>query len=169
METQSYYQNGERAPAEVDAQRASRQLVGTLVALVVVLLALPAQMVISPDGFAESIARSNPTLNPSQLDLALKSSIAFAAITHVAFGAIATWLVIKVLRARQWARVALTVFVVLALWNSLYSAAAGPEYYWAVIAGNVILVVIIGLLWLPGPVRRLFTEHRPGPGRAARG
>jgi hypothetical protein len=56
------------------------------------------------------------------------------------------------------------VYLVIATLASFISAAAGAEYYWAVISGDVIHLAMIAALWLPASAREFFAAHRRHPG-----
>lgn len=156
MATQSYQQK-----LSLNAvPSALRWLTATIGALLVVLAVLPVTMTVNRDGTRESILRNEPSLDPGNLEFAVDAALWYTAVAHVLYGAVAVWLTVKVLRGRTWARVTLTVVMVLASLNSLDSASAGPEYYTAVIAGDVLHVAVIALLWLPRPVRDFFAARR---------
>jgi hypothetical protein len=159
VEAQSYYQAGERA-GPIVAPVALRCVGVALAVLVVVLAALPIAMALDPVATAGSIARDDPSLSPADLDFAVPAAIAYAAVLHALYAAVAVWFGVKALQGRNWARIALTVLMVAATANSLDSMLAGPEYVWWAIGGDVIHVIIIGLLWLPKSVRDFFAAHR---------
>jgi hypothetical protein len=153
---QPYQQESEHT----SSPSALRWLVALLAALLIVLIVLPAEMTLDRAGTGESIMRDQPSLSPGDLDFAINMTLAYTWLAHAFYGAVTAWLVAKVLRGRPWARVTLTVVMVLASLNSLGSAQAGPEYYPAVIAGDVLHLAVIVVLWGPKSVRRFFTAHR---------
>ena len=55
---------------------------------------------------------------------------------------------------------ALTAYLVIATAGSLYSAASGTQFLWAVIPGDAIHIVMLVLLWVPRSVRDFFAVHR---------
>lgn len=61
----------------------------------------------------------------------------------------------------DWARITLTAYLVVASYFSLYSATRGAMFLWAVIPTDILPVLMIGLLWIPAPVRRYFKPQRP--------
>jgi hypothetical protein len=159
MATQSYYQNrGSVGPIAVPA--ALRCVGLALAVLVVVLAALPILMAVDPATTAGSIARKDPSLSASDIEFAVPAAIAMAAALHVVYAVVAVWFGVKALKGRRWARIALTLLMVGATANSVDSLTAGPEYFWWAIGGDVIHVVVIGLLWLPSSVRDFFAAHR---------
>ncbi|PFG31855.1 hypothetical protein [Paramicrobacterium agarici] len=124
------------------------------------LIALPVAMIIGRDGFlADSIRATNPTLEPRLMEFAINASIIYAVVLHAVDVVLSIWLVIKVLQGRQWARIALSAYLVIATFFSLYSAAAGSAYLWAVIPGDSIHVIMLILLWAPRSVRQFFAMH----------
>jgi hypothetical protein len=155
MTTQLYQQK----PAPDALPAGLRWLTVAIGALVVVLAALPVSMTLDRDGTRESILRNRPSLEGDSLEFALNATLGYTAAAHALYAVVAVWLTVKVLRGRTWARVTLTVAMVLASINSLDSAQAGPEYYTAVIAGDVLHVLVIALLWLPRPVRQFFAAR----------
>lgn len=135
---------------------ALRWLVPAVAVGVVLLVALPAVMVLDRDFTARSIMLDNPGLDPAHLDFAVNVVIIDAVAWHAIDVVLSVWFVVKVLQRRQWARIALTVYLVVATLGSLYSAAQGTQFLWAVIPGDAIHLVMLALLWLPGSVRRFF-------------
>lgn len=122
----------------------------------VLYIALPVMMAVDRDYTSASIMRNNPSLSPADLDFAVNAAIVYAIVLHAVSSAAAVWLVVKALRGRRWARIALTAYLILATLGSLVSAAAGAEYLWAVIPSDAIQLAMIVLLWLPAPSRRFF-------------
>jgi hypothetical protein len=159
MAAQSCHQPGAES-GDIAVPGALRCVMVALAALVVVLAALPVLMALDPASTVESIARNDPSLGPAELDFALTAAIAYAAILHVIYAAVAVWFGVVSLRGRRWARIALTVLMVAATLNSVDSALKGPEYLWWAIGGDVIHIVVVGLLWIPAPVRGFFAAHR---------
>ncbi|MDN5915960.1 MAG: hypothetical protein L0I76_12765 [Pseudonocardia sp.] len=131
-----------------------------MVALLLVLAALPVMMALDPAATAASVTRQDPSLSPADVEFGVSASIVYAAGLHLVYGAVLLWLGLKSLRRRRWARIALTVALVLATLNSIDSATKGPEYVWWAIAGDVLHVGIVGLLWLPRSVREYFAAAR---------
>lgn len=130
---------------------------------IALLIALPIAMMIGRDGFlADSIRANDPSLDPRHMEFAINASIIYAVVLHAIDVALSIWLVVKLLQGRQWARIALSAYLVIATLCSLYSAAAGSAYLWAVIPGDSIHVIMLILLWAPASVRRFFADHRRG-------
>ncbi|TCK26741.1 hypothetical protein EV378_2586 [Pseudonocardia endophytica] len=120
------------------------------------LVALPVTMVLDPAATAASVERQNPSLPPSEVQSWASAAVAYAAAIHLVYAVLVTWLGAMTLRRRRWARVALTIALVLATLGSLDSATRGPGYLWWAIAGDVLHVAIIAMLWVPGSVRQFF-------------
>lgn len=166
MEAQSYYQNaGTGAPPLPAALRWVRAAFGVLV---VVLLALPVLMTVDRDFVTTSVLREDPALSGGQLQFAITASLIFSWGVHVMYAAVGLWFVLKTLAGRQWARIALTILLVIATANSVDSAMKGPEFYGWVISGDILQITIIVLLWAPRTTRAYFARHRE-PGRQAGG
>jgi hypothetical protein len=167
METQLYHQ-GDLGGAEPIVRQGRvlppplRWLRVALAVLLVLLVALPVLMTVDRDFVVPSIQRDNPSLSGDDLDLAIVLALVYTWALHVVYGAVAVWFTVKALRGRRWARIALTVAMVVATLNSLDSAAAGPEYYWAVIPSDIVQVGIVMLLWLPRSSRAFFAARRRG-------
>lgn len=124
--------------------------------LVLVLLALPVVMSLDRDLVTTSVLRDDPSRSGDELDTAITMVLGYTWALHVVYAAVVVWLSVKTLRGRRWARIALSVLMVLATANSIESAMAGQEYYWAVIAGDVLHISVLVLLWVPKSVRAYF-------------
>lgn len=141
---------------------ALRWLVPCVAVGVALLIALPAVMAFDRGFTADAIIENRPDLDPAHLDLAINLVIVDAVVLHAVDVVLSVWFVLKVLQGRQWARIALTVYLVVATVGSLYSAASGAQFLWAVIPGDAIHLVMLVLLWVPGPVRHFFAVHQVG-------
>lgn len=125
----------------------------------VLLAALPLQMTLDTGALAQSVLSENPGLDDAYLGAVVAAVLAYSWGMHAVTAAVAAWFLAKACAGRQWARIALSVLVVFAAGAGLASAAAGPEYHWAVIATEAVHVAMLGMLWVPGPVRRFFAAH----------
>lgn len=165
--------NATSAPRAAEAMAhpvptALRWLVPAVAVGVVLLVALPAVMVLDRDFTVRAIMADNPGLDPAHLDFAVNVVLVDAVAWHTIDVVLSIWFVVKVLQRRQWARIALTVYLVIATLGSLYSAVQGTPFLWAVIPGDAVHLAMLALLWIPGSVRRFFAAP-PGPGRPGRG
>lgn len=167
MEAQPYYQppGAENAPAApqnggIRVPRAMWGLVAGMVIATVLLVALPVTMIVDRGGTQEAIRADQPNLDPAHLDFAFYAVIAFAVVLHALDVVLTVWFGLKAMRGRQWARIALTVTLVVLTIGSLFSAAAVPTYLWAVIPGDGIHILMLILLWAPPSVREFFAAHR---------
>ncbi|OZM71999.1 hypothetical protein CFN78_17855 [Amycolatopsis antarctica] len=160
MEAQSYHQK-QGFPVAV------RTLVITVAVLILVLIALPVQMILDPSGTTESVVRNNPPMSPAELDTATTAAVVFATAVHAVFAAVAAWLTVKVRAGRQWARVTLTVLMIAAMLNGIDSATAGGEFLGWAVGGIVLAAVVAVLLWLPATMREFFARHRDGARQTA--
>ncbi|TDE60448.1 hypothetical protein E1295_01025 [Nonomuraea mesophila] len=145
-----------------------RLLVPAAIVLVAVYVALPLLMAIDRDFTGASVMRGNPGLDPAHLDFAINAAVTYAVVLHALDVVLVIWFVLKALKGRHWARVALTVYLIVATLAGFVSAAAGSEYYWAVISADVIHLVMIAALWLPASARAFFAAHRRRPDVAER-
>lgn len=146
---------------------ALRWLVPAVAVGVVLLVALPAVMVLDRDFTVRAIMQDNPGLDPAHLGFAVNAVLIDAVAWHTIDVILSIWFVVKVLQRRQWARIALTIYLVIATLGSLYSAAQGTPFLWAVIPGDAVHLAMLALLWLPVSVRRFFAAP-PGPDRPSR-
>lgn len=135
-------------------------VVAGVIAGIVLLIALPVYMMINREMVGESIMRDTPTLDPSRLELQINLAILYAVVLHLVDVVLTIWLTVKLVRGRNWARVALTAYLVIATGFSLISAVAGTDYLMFVIPTDTIHLVMIILLWLPRSVREFFAAHR---------
>ncbi|WP_139417526.1 hypothetical protein [Agromyces laixinhei] len=124
------------------------------------LIALPVAMMIGRDGFlTDSIIAADPSLTTRQLEFAIIGSIVYAVVLHAVDVVLSIWFVVKIMHGRQWARIALSAYLVIATLGSLYSAASGSAYLWAVIPGDAIHIIMLVLLWAPRSVRAFFATY----------
>ena len=166
MESQSYCQNvhNVQTPQPPPAPRALRWLVVGVVASIILLIALPIVMMIDQAGLRAAIEEdTGGSLDPEWKDWVLVATIVYAVVLHLVDVALLLWLVPKVLRGRNWARITLTVYLIVATYFSLYSATQGTMFLWAVIPTDILHVLMIGLLWIPASVRRYFQSQRSMP------
>lgn len=163
MEAQSYYQSGGNAHTHhpPPTPRALRWLVVGVVASIILLIALPIVMMIDQAGLRAAIEEdTRGSLDPKWKDWVLVATIVYAVVLHLVDVALLLWLIPKVLRGRNRARITLTVYLILATYFSLYSATQGAMFLWAVIPTDILHVLMIGLLWIPTSVRRYFQLQR---------
>lgn len=163
MESQAYHHISDSAhsPPARRAPRALQWLVAGIVASIALLIALPIVMMIDQDGLRAAIDNdTGGELDPEWKDWVLVATIVYAVVLHLVDVALLLWLVPKVLRGRNWARITLTIYLVVATFFSLYSATQGTMFLWAVIPTDILHVLMIALLWMPASVRRYFTDQR---------
>ena len=166
MEARTYQQD--RPVGSVDATEGApvpptplKWVLAGVIGGVVLLVGLPLGMWIGRDGFlTDSILANDPTLNAQQLQFAVWASILYAVVLHAVDVALTIWLMVKVWKGRQWARIALTVYLVIATGASLYSAGAGASYLLVVIPTDALHIMMLVLLWLPRSVREFFAAHQ---------
>lgn len=154
MEAQSYQQDGARPPRALWVMFSGAMISNVL------LIALPVAMAVDSDHTYQAIAADQPGLDAAAMDVAFYAVLVYAFALHGLDVVLNTWFGIKALRGRRWARIALTVYLVVAAVGGLFSAAAVPDFLWLVIVSDVIHVVMLFLLWVPGSVRRYFTARR---------
>ena len=143
------------------APAALRWLVVGIGASILLLVGLPVLMVIKRTELVTAIERETPgTLSEEWMSWIVVFVLAYAIVLHLVDVILLLWLTPKILRGRQWARIALTVYLVVATAASLYSATMGGMYLAVVIPTDVLHVLMATLLWAPPSVRRFFAEHR---------
>ncbi|GAA1551973.1 hypothetical protein [Brevibacterium picturae] len=168
MESQSYHHRADTAASlpPSRAPRPLRWLVVGVVASIALLIALPIVMMIDQAGLRAAIEEdTGGGLNPEWKDWVLVATIVYAVVLHLIDVALLLWLVPRVLRGRNWARITLTIYLVVATYFSLYSAAQGAMFLWAVIPTDILHVLMIGPLWIPASSRQHFkpqTERTSG-------
>lgn len=165
MRAQSYYHSSDTATvagALVPAPPTPlKWVLAGVVGGVVLLVGLPLAMWLGRDGFlTDSILAQDPGLNEKQLEFAIWASIVYAAVLHALDVAVTVWLMVKLWQGRQWARIAMTVYLVIATAGSLYSAAMGDSYLIAVIPTDALHLMMLVLLWVPRSVREFFAAHQ---------
>lgn len=164
MKAQPYHHTDappSRAPAPL------RWLIAGIVASIVLLIALPVAMLMNREGVEEAILRETPDLAPEHLGWVFAAVMAYTIVLHLIDVVLLVWLTPRVLRGRRWARIALTIYLVVATFFSLYSAAQGSMFLWVVIPTDLLHIVMLALLWVPRSVRRFFAAPRAGDGSGA--
>lgn len=144
---------------DIEVPRPLRWLVPVIVVYVILLVALPVQMGIQHEALAETIMKENPGLDPAWLQFSVVAAMIYSGGLHLIDVVLAIWFTVKIFRGRQWARIAFTVYLLIAVPASLISAAVGGMYIYYVIPSDIAHVVVLALLWLPASVRRFFAAH----------
>lgn len=143
------------------APRPLRLLLVGVIASIVLLVGLPVAMMVDQDGLKEAIIQdTDGTLSPQWLEWSVTAAIVYAVVLHLIDVVLLIWLTPRVLRGRQWARITLTAYLVIATYFSLYSASKGGMYLAVVIPTDILHVIMLGLLWVPASTRRFFASHR---------
>lgn len=136
-----------------------------VVASIVLLAGLPVLMLLDQPALAALIDReTGGTLNETWRARVVAFAIVYAFVLHAICVILLVWLTLKVLRGRQWARIALTAYLALATAASLYSAGMGGMYLAVVIPTDLLHVLMAILLWAPPGVREFFAAHRGARG-----
>ena len=162
MEAQSCQQKG-----AVPVPRPIRWLaIGALVSIIL-LLALPALMLIDRDGVIAAIMRECQRLETANREwLAAHPDIVFGfvmiytVVLHLVCAGVLSWFTPKAARGRGWARIGLSVYLLVATGLSVVSAVQGGMFLAIVIPTDIIHVLMLVLLWAPPSVRRFYAEHR---------
>ncbi|MGO1974240.1 MAG: hypothetical protein ACTH2Q_14895 [Propionibacteriaceae bacterium] len=157
MEAQSYQHSAPpgRPPKPL------RWLIAGVVASIALLIALPVVMLIDREGLVEAIRRDSPDVADEHLGLAVVFVMIYSVGLHLVDAILLLWLTPRVLRGRQWARIVLTAYLIIATFFSIEnSAMKGTMFLWAVIPTDILHVVMITLMWVPRSVRAHFAAHR---------
>ncbi len=154
------------APPETPAPL--RWLVVGIAVSILLLVGLPVLMLVRREELVASIERSTPGLGPEWMGWVVVFVMAYSIVLHLLDVILLVWLTPKVLRGRRWARITLSVYLVIATAGSLYSAAQGGMYLAVVIPTDVLHLLMLVLLWAPPGVRRFFAAHRAAPARSWR-
>lgn len=132
---------------------ALRITIAALSALVLLHVAVPVMLLAGRASLRDDTLAAHPDFRPDQLDAAVVVTLAAAAVFHLLFCAAYIWFGWKLARGRRWARIALTITLVLATLFSVVSWTSSSMFHAAIIASDVLQIVLMGLLWLPPSVR----------------
>jgi hypothetical protein len=134
-----------------------------LLAFVLLNLVVVGLLVAHRGDIAETIRQSNPSWSQDQLDAFVASIVVGGSVVHVIFVALTLWLAFMVQNGRRWARVVLTIVLVLNLAIGLsvfVSPIAGTIQQLINLISALLKLASIGLLWLPGPSRAYFAKPK---------
>lgn len=134
-------------------------VIAGMVVAVVLLIALPVAMAVDRSHTEQMILNDQPELDPAHLGFAFAAVMVFAIVLHGIDAALTLWFGIKAIQGRRWARIALTIVLVVLTVGSLFSAAAVPTYLWAVIPGDTAHILMVIALWVPKSVRDYFARQ----------
>lgn len=123
---------------------------------IVGLIGLPVTMMINRSATLTSIRNRRPDLEPDEVAIGFLMAVGTAALLHTIAVVLLLWLTAKALRRRPWARVGLTILLIVMSVLGLGSAAASPLFLAVVIGTITVQLVMLGLLWLPPSMRKLF-------------
>lgn len=153
----------EPAPSAVRAPAALRLLVVGVGVSIVLLVGLPILMLVKKAELTASIEQQTTgTLSDEWMGRVVVFVMIYSIGLHLLDVILLLWLTPKVLRGRQWARITLTAYLVVATAGSLYSASIGGMYLAVVIPTDLLHVIMVLLLWAPPSVRRFFAAQRDG-------
>jgi hypothetical protein len=138
------------------AQRSARWVLVAAILLAALYVALPVVLVLDLDAVRATVQAESPALDAHGVDVAVRAVVAYSAILHAVSVAVLLWFTVQTLKGRRWARIALTVFLIVATVASFASWSAGLQFQWSVIATDALRVLMIALLWLPGRSRRAY-------------
>lgn len=127
-----------------------------LVILVAFHLITTAVMVLQRAAIAEGIKMANPGFSELQVSYALTVTLAASALFHGLFVLLYIWLAFKIRTGKKWAQVALTVVLAVATVASAVSFSLSPMFRLIIPLGDVLQLVLIGLLWFPASSRAYF-------------
>lgn len=137
---------------------------------IVLLVGLPVLMLLDRSELVASIERETAGgLSEEWMARVVVFVMIYSIGLHLLDVILLLWLTPKVLRGRQWARVTLTAYLVVATAGSVYSATMGGMYLAVVIPTDLVHVIMVTLLWVPPSVRRFFAAQRADRGPRALG
>lgn len=141
-------------------------MIGAIVSIVL-LLALPVMMLIDRDGVMATIVRQGQQLDTADRqwllanpDLVFGFVMVYTVVLHLVCIGVLSWFTPKAVRGRGWARIALSVYLVVATCLSVISAVQGGLFLAIVIPTDIIHVFMLVLLWVPPSVGRFYAAHR---------
>lgn len=134
--------------------RAVKIVLLLMAVLAVTHVLVPVYMATHSGALALQISHDHPELSASQIansvGLALRSAIIFHAVLMIALIALA----FAFSRRRRWSRKVITTLSVISLISSLVSWRSSPMFHGAIVATNVLLVVLVAILWMHPDVDR---------------
>lgn len=140
--------------------RPLRWLIVGVVVSIILLIGLPIAMLVDREGLeAAIIADTDQPLGPGWLDRVVVFVIVYTIVLHLVDVILLLWLVPRILRGRPWARIVLTIYLVVATAFSLFSATKGGMYLAVVIPTDIIHMIMLVLLWAPPSARRFFSPE----------
>ncbi|UOQ83530.1 hypothetical protein [Gracilibacillus salinarum] len=128
-----------------------------LIVLELLYASIPAIMIMNLDFLRTVIVQSKPTLSNKDIEFAVPIVGIFVAGIHTLFIGLTIWLSVMIRSRGKWARVGLTLVLLIATLGSFASWTAGPMFYGIIIVTNIVHVILVGLLWLPQSVRNFFS------------
>lgn len=140
--------------------------VGAIVSILL-LLALPVMMLIDRDGVVATIVRQGQQLDTANRQWLLAHptlvygfAMIYTVVLHLICAGVLSWFTPKAVRGRGWARIGLSVYLVVATCLSVISAVQGGMFLAIVIPTDTIHILMLVLLWVPPSVGRFFAAHR---------
>jgi hypothetical protein len=90
----------------------------------------------------------------------LSATLVASLVFHLLFAALYAWMAFKIRAGRSWARIALTVDLVLGTMASAVSFSLSPMFRVLIPIGDLLQIAIVALLWLPPASREHFAVGR---------
>ena len=116
-------------------------------------------MVLQREAIAEGIRKANSSLSELQVSYALALTLVVSALFHAIFVLLYIWLAFKIRTGKPWVRVTLTAVLVVATGASAVSFSLSPLFRLFIPLGDVLQLILIGLLWLPASSRAYFAAR----------
>jgi hypothetical protein len=130
-----------------------------LVILVAFHLITTAILLLQRTAIAEGIKMANPSLSEQQVSYALTVTLVASALFHGIFVLLYIWLALKIHTGKKWVQVVLTVVLAVATVASAVSFSQSPMFRLIIPLGDVLQLVLIGLLWFPVSSRAYFAAR----------
>jgi hypothetical protein len=116
-------------------------------------------MVLQREAIAAGIRKANPSLSDLQVSYALAVTLVVSALFHAIFVLLYIWLAFKIRTGKPWARTTLAAVLVVATGASAVSFSLSPLFRLFIPLGDVLQLILIGLLWLPASSRAYFAAR----------
>jgi len=134
-----------------------------LIAFVVLNLIVIGLLLTHGGEIAATIQQSNPSWSPGQVAAFASSIVIGSSSVHLIFTALTVWLAFMIRRGRRWARLVVTLVLLLNLVIGIFvfvSPIAGTTQQVVNVISALLKLTSIGLLWFPQPSRAYFAQSK---------
>lgn len=134
-----------------------------LCAFAVLNLIVVSLMVGNRSELADTITVANPDFSPEQVDAFVSGMLIGGALVHVFFAGASIWLALMIGQGQNWARVVITVLLIINLLISVFLFAApfaGLPQRIIHILSALLKLLAIGWLWVPRSANAYFSSGK---------